>query len=99
VPSKRPSRRRPYGEQPVPLDLERALGGRRGETGPDGDWTVQHVRGSDKTYRCPGCQQEIPPGLAHVVTWQADGLLGREAALADRRHWHPACWSARARRR
>ena len=99
MPSKRPSRRRPYGVEPTPLDVDRALGGRRRESGPEGEWTVQRVHGSDKTYRCPGCHQEIPPGLAHVVAWAADGLLGPESALADRRHWHPSCWAARARRR
>lgn len=98
MPSKRPSRRRQPGPPP-PLDLDRALGGRRSESAPDGEWTVQRVRGSDKSYTCPGCRQVIPAGLTHVVAWQADGLLGPVAALEDRRHWHPACWEARARRR
>ena len=26
-----------------------------------------------KTYRCPGCDHEVPPGVAHVVAWPADG--------------------------
>lgn len=45
-----------------------------------------------KTYRCPGCNQEIPPGLGHVV-------VVPRGAPAERRHWHKACWEHRARRR
>lgn len=45
-----------------------------------------------KTYRCPGCVRAIEPGVAHVVTWRADGVLGDAADLAARRHWHTACW-------
>ncbi|KGM13764.1 hypothetical protein [Cellulomonas bogoriensis] len=96
MPSRRPRRRQgPHRE----LDLDRALGGRRSESGPDGDWTVQQVRGGAKEYRCPGCNQMIPAGAAHVVAWAADGLLGSQAALELRRHWHSACWTARGRRR
>lgn len=98
MPSRRPSRRRPYGSEPPPLDLDRALGGLRRESGADGQWSVRTVRGGDKTYRCPGCQQEIPPGTAHVVAWSDDHLLGAQAGLDDRRHWHRACWERRASR-
>jgi len=86
----------------APLDLDRAFGGApRTESGPDGDWYVRSVAGasSPKAYRCPGCDQEIPAGVAHVVAWPASGLTGEQAALSDRRHWHRACWQARARRR
>jgi len=99
MPSGRSSKRRPRAEGPAPLDLDRALGGRRSVDAPDGAWTVQSVRGSDKSYRCPGCQHLIVPGTAHLVTWAADGLLGQQAALEDRRHWHRPCWDARSRRR
>jgi len=65
------------------------------ESAPDGDWLVRAVPGgaSAKTYRCPGCDQEIPPGVAHVVAWPAytPGPEGR-------RHWHRPCWTQRARR-
>jgi hypothetical protein len=87
---------RPRGEQ-APLDLDRALGGvERREVHGDGEWFVRRVSGagSTKAYRCPGCQQEVPPGIPHVVAWPADGLGGVE----DRRHWHTPCWSARGRR-
>ena len=45
-----------------------------------------------KSYLCPGCQQEIPPGTAHlvVVPLHAPDL---------RRHWHTPCWQLRDRRR
>jgi hypothetical protein len=80
------------------LDLGRALSGvERRETHPDGEWFVRPINGgvSPKAYRCPGCQQEIPPGVSHVVAWPADGMLD----VTDRRHWHTPCWRARARRR
>lgn len=98
MPSSRRSSKRPYAAGHVPLDAERVRGGRTSEEGPDGSWTVQRVGGSERTYRCPGCDQEILPGTPHVVAWAADGLFGADAALADRRHWHGACWSARSRR-
>ncbi len=47
---------------------------------------------AQKTYTCPGCGSTIDPGVAHVVTWRADGILGDAADLAARRHWHTACW-------
>ncbi|HZE40403.1 MAG TPA: hypothetical protein VE172_16500 [Stackebrandtia sp.] len=57
-------------------------------------WYVRGIPGghSDKAYRCPGCDQEIPPGVAHIVAWPVDG------AADERRHWHSPCWRARGRR-
>lgn len=101
MPSGRRSNRRPWSQPHPDLDLDRALGGRRAESGPDGEWTVQHVPAASatKTYRCPGCRQDVRPGTAHVVAWASDSLLGAETALSDRRHWHTACWTQRGRRR
>jgi hypothetical protein len=45
-----------------------------------------------KTYRCPGCHQDIRPGLGHLV-------VVPEAAPDLRRHWHHACWARRHHRR
>lgn len=94
----RRSRRRPYGQEHVPLDPARLQGLPRTEPGPGGeDHVVRRVRGSEKSYRCPGCQQPIAPGTAHVVAWPAEHLLGARAALEERRHWHTACWDRRIR--
>ena len=40
---------------------------------PTGTGLIRLVPGaaSTKTYRCPGCDQEIPPGTAHLVAWPA----------------------------
>src|SRR5690606_34630681 len=76
-----------WGAEPAPLDLDRALGGARRESGADGEWQVRTVRGGTKTYLCPGCNQEIPPGTGHVVAWQDDSFFGAETALDHRRHW------------
>ena len=63
-----------------------------GERVEDG-WVVRQVAGtaSARSYRCPGCDQELRPGSPHVVAWP-DGQPD------DRRHWHTACWAARGRR-
>ncbi|MBN9109994.1 MAG: hypothetical protein J0I34_14555 [Pseudonocardia sp.] len=69
----------------------------RTESGADGDWHVRHVPGgaSVKDYRCPGCDQTLPSGTPHVVTWPA----GEYGSVGERRHWHLPCWNARDRRR
>jgi len=80
------------------VSLDRA---RRGveavQAWPDGAWLVRNIPGgsSTKCYRCPGCEQEIRPGVPHVVSWPADG----RGDAGDRRHWHTGCWRARDRRR
>ncbi|MGH3275350.1 MAG: ATP/GTP-binding protein [Streptosporangiaceae bacterium] len=78
------------GEDPVIR-----LGPPQVQSWPDGDWVVRQVPGAAaaKMYRCPGCDQEILPGVAHVVVWveQADKAEGR-------RHWHNSCWQRRPRR-
>lgn len=58
------------------------------------EWAVRQISGGAalKHYRCPGCDQEIAPGVPHVVVWPLTG------DVADRRHWHRACWNARDRR-
>ena len=101
MPPRRRSGKRPWGQEHQELDVERALGGRRTEAAADGDWVVQSVRASasTKTYRCPGCRQDVAPGAAHVVAWPTDSLLGEQAAVEGRRHWHTACWASRTRRR
>lgn len=99
MPPRRPSRKRPWGADHPPLDLDRALGGVRRVSADDGEWTVRQVRGGDKTYRCPVCRQDIPPGTAHVVAWPRDALGGEAAGLEQRRHWHSSCWERRARLR
>jgi hypothetical protein len=80
-------------------ETTRPVGWATGESGPDGDWLVRAVPGAAalKPYRCPGCDQVIPPGTAHVVAWPADAAPG--VGPAERRHWHRSCWRARARRR
>ncbi|WP_043486757.1 MULTISPECIES: hypothetical protein [Streptomyces] len=57
------------------------------------EWVVRQVGGGTaKHYRCPGCDQEIPPGVPHIVAWQ------QHSGVDDRRHWHKSCWNARDRR-
>ncbi|WP_225849899.1 ATP/GTP-binding protein [Streptomyces sp. HPF1205] len=95
-----PRRNRPGGPRRATAAAaageERGLvpGGGAREEWQGEDWVVRPVAGSASTkhYRCPGCDQEIPPGVAHVVAWREyDGL-------DDRRHWHRACWQAKDRR-
>jgi hypothetical protein len=93
-----PRRNYPRRRAAIPeVDTDRA---RRGvesvQTLRDGEWLVRAVPGgaATKTYRCPGCDQEIRPGVPHVVVWPADG----RGDATDRRHWHTGCWRARDRR-
>lgn len=61
---------------------------------PDTEVEVRFVQPYQaiKRYLCPGCLQDIEPGLGHyVVVPRAEPDL--------RRHWHRACWEHRARRR
>ncbi|WP_228407315.1 hypothetical protein [Leucobacter muris] len=49
---------------------------------------------AEKSYRCPACANEVPPGQAHVVVWSAEHFFGDEAAVRDRRHYHSYCWQS-----
>jgi hypothetical protein len=84
------------------LDLERVRrGAARVVSAADGAWYVRTITaaGAVKEYRCPGCDHEIAVGFPHVVVWPADDGPGwRGGRVEDRRHWHSACWNARARR-
>jgi YD repeat-containing protein len=96
--SNRPRGRRP-GDDENEVDLSRALLGRLStESKRDGVWNVQPLAAASaaKFYLCPGCGLEIAPGVAHTVTWRADGLMGEQHDLADRRHWHLHCWRIKA---
>lgn len=93
--SNRPRGRRASGDDDDALDLDRLRRGlKRIETKRSGEWNVQPVTaaGAVKAYVCPGCRGEVSVGIAHFVAWRADALLGEQAALADRRHWHEHCW-------
>lgn len=93
----RRSRKRLYGAEHVPLDVERLRqGGARTEVDRQGRrWTVRTVTGSEKTYRCPGCGGDVAAGSRHVVAWTEEHMFGADAGLAERRHWHTQCWSSR----
>jgi hypothetical protein len=89
----RSNRRR--SEEPDDEALDRLLSGwKRTETRRGVDWTVQPVSAAQalKSYVCPGCGRVVAPGTAHVVVWRADGVLGDQADLSRRRHWHTHCW-------
>jgi hypothetical protein len=90
-PRRRPGNRSEDGD----AGLDRLLAGwRRTEERRGAEWNVQPVAAAQaaKSYVCPGCGREIGPGVAHLVAWRADGVLGDAADLAARRHWHEACW-------
>ena len=90
-------RRRSAENAPGELVDERVRKGIEGvQQWRDGEWMVRSIFGgaATKTYRCPGCVQEIRPGVAHVVAWPIDG----SGDGSDRRHWHTGCWRARDRR-
>ncbi|MGX1932168.1 hypothetical protein [Microbacterium resistens] len=92
----RSHRRRP--ERPRDDALDRLIAGwKRTEIRGGVEWYVQPISAAQaqKEYVCPGCRGLVLPGVAHVVTWRADGVLGDAADLAARRHWHNGCWRRR----
>lgn len=63
----------------------------------DGAWMVQSMPAdaATKTYTCPGCNQVVVPGTAHVVAWPREASIGSLSAVDERRHWHTSCWQRR----
>ncbi|WP_298226330.1 hypothetical protein [Gryllotalpicola sp.] len=93
--SNRPRGRKGPGADEEEFDAARLLGGwRRTEVRRGVTWNVQpiSVLQAQKAYTCPACSLEIAPGTEHLVAWRTDGILGDEADLAARRHWHVRCW-------
>ena len=91
----RPRRGRGVPGDAQELDLQRALYGTlRIESKRDGEWNVQPVSPASalKSYVCPGCGLEVPPGQPHTVAWRADGIMGEANDVSERRHWHTHCW-------
>jgi hypothetical protein len=91
-----PRRNRPRGHQKYPQtdDAAPRHGVEHTESWRGEEWVVRGMAAgaAAKRYRCPGCDQEIPGGVPHVVAW------ARMGDVDDRRHWHKSCWSARDRR-
>ncbi|MDQ6697430.1 MAG: hypothetical protein M3Z46_08235 [Actinomycetota bacterium] len=60
----------------------------------EGPVTVQRVQPyqARKVYLCPGCNQDVSPGVGHLV-------VVPQRTPDDRRHWHRSCWDHRAHRR
>ncbi|MEJ6507749.1 MAG: hypothetical protein QNL53_06380 [Microbacteriaceae bacterium] len=82
-------------EEPEPLDIERLKTGfRRTESKRGYAYVVQPISESNaqKVYTCPGCNLAIEPGVAHLVAWRSDGIMGEQADVSERRHWHKHCW-------
>jgi len=87
--------------EPLPEPREfNPNGTRKIETASDGSWVTQQISGADsaKTYRCPGCDQLIAVGVAHMVAWEHFGG-SLDEGVETRRHWHKACWANRRNRR
>lgn len=94
----RRSSKRPWGQEHRALDLGRLGSVPRSERGFDGgDYQVQRVRGSAKTYTCPACLQMVPAHTPHIVAWPEEAPFGRPYGVDARRHWHTACWNRRLR--
>ncbi len=70
------------------------MGNRRTESRRGQEFSVQPIAAAKaaKAYSCPGCGGIIDAGVAHLVVWRIDGVLGDAADLAARRHWHEHCW-------
>ena len=92
--SNHPRRRKPVSDDDP--GLSRLIAGwKRTEHRRGREWFVQPIGETQaaKSYSCPGCGLSVAPGIAHLVIWRADGVMGDSADLASRRHWHTHCWS------
>lgn len=88
-----PRRHHARRERPVARPMSASLHGAAPLWARAEGFTVQAVSGATRrTYRCPGCHQEIRPGTPHLVV-VADG------DVEGRRHWHTQCWRQELRRR
>jgi hypothetical protein len=93
--SNRPRRRAGGAAGEPERDIERLLtGNRRTESRRGQEFSVQPISAAKatKAYVCPGCRGPVEVGVAHLVVWRIDGVLGDAADLAARRHWHEHCW-------
>jgi hypothetical protein len=89
------SRKRRPSRDRADASLDRLIAGwKRTEVKRGAEWTVQPLSAAQarKAYICPGCGRTVEVGVAHLVVWRADGVLGEAADLAARRHWHTHCW-------
>lgn len=59
-----------------------------------GDFWQRFITGTTSSYlyRCPGCDQLIPPATPHFVVWPDVPSLLETDGINERRHWHQHCW-------
>ncbi len=90
--SRRPSK---HVRAPRPLDTSRQASRQATRTG---SFLVREVPASRaiKSYVCPGCQNSIPAGMAHVLAWPETPSMGFASGMEQRRHWHKHCWRLNA---
>jgi hypothetical protein len=82
-----PRRNLPRNRRKPPEEEERGFSLDLEASAPPG-WQARAIAPARavKEYRCPGCNQQIRLGVAHVVAW-------KESDEEGRRHWHTPCWS------
>ncbi len=76
---------------PRPLDTSRHVSR---QATSSGSFLVREVPKDRalKQYICPGCNNQIPVGMAHLVAWPEEPGLGFDSGVEQRRHWHSHCW-------
>jgi hypothetical protein len=86
-----PRRHRSARERPGPTEAPERPRGVAPEWAAADGITVRAVTGQ-KSYICPGCNQDIRPGVPHLVVMIEGDVEGR-------RHWHTPCWQRELTRR
>lgn len=82
-------------EEHEPLNMDRLRTGYRTTENKRGyTYTVQPISAERavKNYVCPGCNLSVDQGVAHLVAWRMDGIMGEHNDVSERRHWHNHCW-------
>ncbi|GHT82424.1 hypothetical protein FACS1894125_4910 [Actinomycetota bacterium] len=77
-----------------PLNMVAALGNTKTETKRGKTYTVRRTLEGSSVYLCPGCNRSIAQGNPSWTVIERDHILGDQAAIDGRRHWHDGCWKA-----
>lgn len=75
-----------------PISLASIFGGEKVETKHGKDYSVRKTFEGSSIYKCPYCNNTINYGETSLTVIEKNHILGDQAAIDERRHWHESCW-------